>query len=79
MAKNLQSSQGSTTLPTLANTSDYRILDIASKVGIELGTTLDMIDTNLALIREQEQARVNIFMNKNESPEGIEHSVDMDN
>jgi hypothetical protein len=79
MAKNLQSSQGSNTLPTLANTSDYRILDIASKVGIELGTTLDMIDTNLALIREQEQARVNIFMNKNESPEGIEHSVDMDN
>jgi hypothetical protein len=54
MAKNLQTPEGSTSLPTLANTSDYCILDIASKEGIELGTTLDMVDTNLVLIREQE-------------------------
>jgi hypothetical protein len=51
----------STSLPTLANTSDYSILEIASKVGIDLGSTLDMIDATLALIREQEQDRVNIF------------------
>jgi hypothetical protein len=38
-----------------------------------------MIDTNLALIREQEQARVNIFMSKNGNSEEMEHSVDMDN
>jgi hypothetical protein len=69
MQKNLQSSQGSTiTLPTLANTSDYSILDIASKVGIDLGTTLDMIETNLVLIREQEHARVNIFLSREEDP-----------
>jgi hypothetical protein len=79
MAKNLQSSQGSTMLPTLANTSDYSTMDIASKVGIDLGTTLDMIDTNLDLIREQEHARVNIFLNKEEGPEKMEYSVDMDN
>jgi hypothetical protein len=79
MAKNLQSSQGSTTLPTLANTSDYSILDIARKVGIDLGTALDMIDTNLALIREQEQARVNIFLSKEEDPEKMEYPTDMDN
>ncbi|KAM0922880.1 hypothetical protein ACQ4PT_005917 [Festuca glaucescens] len=41
MMKNLQSSEG-TSLPTIASTSDYCILDIASKVGIELGTSLDM-------------------------------------
>jgi hypothetical protein len=79
MAKNLQSSQGSTTLPTLANTSDYSILDIARKVGIDLGTALDMIDTNLALIREQEQARVNIFLSKEEDPGKKEYPTDMDN
>jgi hypothetical protein len=33
-------------------------------VGIELGTSLDMIGNNLALIRVQEQARVNIFLNR---------------
>ncbi|KAM0844853.1 hypothetical protein ACQ4PT_056780 [Festuca glaucescens] len=50
MMKNLQSSEG-TSLPTIASTSDYCILDIASKVGIDLGTTLDMIDSNLTLLR----------------------------
>ncbi|KAM0821623.1 hypothetical protein ACQ4PT_072062 [Festuca glaucescens] len=78
MVRNLQSSEGSTSLPTLANTSDYSILDIASKVGIDLGTTLDMIDTNLALIREKEQARVNIFLSKEEDPEILEYPIDMD-
>jgi hypothetical protein len=78
MVRNLQSSEGSTYLPTIANTSDYSILDIASKVGIELGTTLDMIDTNLALIREEEQARVNIFLSKEEDPEILEYPLDMD-
>jgi hypothetical protein len=79
MVKNLQSSEGSTSLPTLANTYDYSILDIASKVGIDLGTTFDMIDANLALIREQEQARVNIFLRKEEDPEVLEYPTDMDN
>jgi hypothetical protein len=79
MQKNLQSSQGSdNTLPTLANTSDYGILDIASKVGIDLGTTLDVIETNLVLIREQEQARVNIFLSRDD-PGKEEYPVDMDN
>jgi ADP-dependent phosphofructokinase/glucokinase len=79
MVKNLQSSEGSTSLPTLANTYDYSILDIASKVGIDLGTNLDMVDANVALIREQEQARVNIFLRKEEDPEVLEYPTDMDN
>jgi hypothetical protein len=46
MVRKLQSSsEGSISLPTLASTSDYCILDIASRVGIELGTSLDMIAT----------------------------------
>jgi hypothetical protein len=72
MAKNLQPSQVSDTLPTLVNTYDYSILDIASRVGIDLGTTLDMIDTNLALIRKHEHARVNIFMSKNGNSDEME-------
>jgi hypothetical protein len=36
-----------------------------------------MIDTNLALIREQEQARVNIFLSKEEEPENLEYQLDM--
>jgi hypothetical protein len=38
-----------------------------------------MIDTNLALIREQEQARVNIFLSKEEDPGKMEYPTDMDN
>ena len=78
MVKNLQSCEGCTSLPSFANTSDYSIVDIASKVRIDLGTTLDMIDTNLALIREQEQARVSIFISKEEDPEISECPIDMD-
>jgi hypothetical protein len=37
-----------------------------------------MIDTNLAPIREQEQARVNIFLSKEEDPEILEYPIDMD-
>jgi hypothetical protein len=63
----------------LASTSDYCILDIASKVRIELGTSLDMIDNNLILLKGQEQARVNIFLNTERESECLENLLDMDN
>jgi hypothetical protein len=79
MVWNLQSSEGSTSLPTLASTSDYCILDISSKVGIELGISLDMIDNNLILLRGQEQARLNLFLNSERESECQGNSLDMDN
>jgi hypothetical protein len=33
----------------------------AESVGVSLGTSIDMVENNLKLIRAQEQARVNIF------------------
>jgi hypothetical protein len=78
MVKNLQPLEG-TSVPTLASTYDYCILDIASRVGIELGTSLDMIDNNLSLLRGQEQARVNIFINSEKNNDCQESSLDVDN
>jgi hypothetical protein len=46
---------------------------------MELGTSLDMIASNLILPRGQEQARVNIFLNSEREVECQESSLDLDN
>ena len=60
-SKNLQT-DGGNPYPTVLNSSDSCILEIAELIGIDLSTTLDMVQLNLDLLRGQEQARVNLFL-----------------
>jgi hypothetical protein len=43
------------------------LLNIARLLGVDLGISVDLVNSNLQLIRAQEQARVNLFHESNSS------------
>ena len=57
--------------PTIANSSNATLLDIASVVGVSLGVSLDMVENNLSIMRAQEAARVNMFL-ASSNPSSVE-------
>ena len=60
-AKNLDKNEEGKEIPTVLNSDDQTLIDIARLIGVDLGTSLDMIENNLELIRLQEQARIAMF------------------
>ena len=60
-AKNLDKNEEGKEIPTVLNSDDQTLIDIARLIGVDLGTSLDMIKNNLELIRIQEQARIAMF------------------
>jgi hypothetical protein len=73
-AKNLIVSEGTHT-PTVLNSGYPVIMDVAELVGIELGSSLEMIENNLDMLMKQEQARFNIFAMSNKNDEEQESVV----
>ena len=60
-SKNLET-EGGMSYPTVLNSSDSSIIDMARLIGIDLGASIDMVEYNLGLLREQEHARANIYL-----------------
>jgi hypothetical protein len=61
-SKNLDKKEGtSDNFCTVLDTSDPTLIDIASVVGVSLGSSLDMISDNISLLRAQEEARDGLF------------------
>ena len=75
--KNLQADGGNLCTAVL-NSSDSCILDIAELIGIDLGASLDMVQSNLGLLRGQEQARVNLFIESGRKTKEKECDTDVD-
>jgi hypothetical protein len=58
--KNLE---GTSEIPcTIVDSSDSTLFDISNLLGVDLGILIDLVKHNLNLIRSQEQARVNLFI-----------------
>jgi hypothetical protein len=58
--KNLE---GTSEIPcTIVDSSDSTLFDISNLLGVDLGISIDLVKHNLNLIRSQEQARVNLFI-----------------
>jgi hypothetical protein len=51
---------------TILDSSDSTLIDISRLLGVDLGTSIDLISQNLHLICAQEQARVNLFLQSRE-------------
>jgi hypothetical protein len=51
---------------TILDSSNSTLTDISRLLGVDLGTSIDLISHNLHLIRAQEQARVNLFLQSRE-------------
>ena len=62
-------------LPTVLNTDNASMLEIASLIGVDLGTSLEMVEHNLDLIRLQEQARDAMYRERVKSKDKIEEPV----
>lgn len=61
--KDLEKGKGIvSTFPSIINSSNESLFQIASSLGISLGCSLDMAKGNLDLLRLQEQARVNLLL-----------------
>lgn len=50
------------TFSSVINSSNDSLFHIASSLGISLGCSLEMVDSNLDLLRPQEQARANLLL-----------------
>lgn len=64
--KNLDAGKGNkspTLFPTVLSTHNDILVDIANKLGVQLGSSETEVDDNLNVIKELEQARTVMFLN----------------
>lgn len=63
---------GKKSLPTVLNSSSQDLLKIASGVGVNLGTQIDMVEHSINLIKNVEKTRVDLWLannsNQNKTP-----------
>lgn len=61
--KNLeQTGIPSTAFPTVLCTENVVLIDLANKVGVNIGQTIDEVDNNLKVIKDLEQARTSVYL-----------------
>ena len=71
-AKTLDKEEGNNSFPSVLNTDNSTLIEIARLIGVDLGISLDRVEHNLDLIRLQENARVAMFREKEKVVETLE-------
>ena len=75
MFKNLGADAGNLT-PSFVDVDNTTLVQTAALVGIYLGLSLDIVDTNLELVKSMESARLVLFLRND--LETTEHDIDND-